>query len=101
MAVSKKFSLAVIFASATLTIMAGSIIAPVLKLMRDGLEVARSSVGLIITTHGLLMALFSPLMGSVIKLERADREEISIHSKYDYIFGPKLEAFKNVEICAI
>jgi hypothetical protein len=37
MAVSKKFSLGVIFASATLTIMAGSIIAPVLNLMRDGL----------------------------------------------------------------
>jgi MFS family permease len=66
MAVSKKFSLGVIFASATLTIMAGSIIAPVLNLMRDSLGVAPSSVGLIITTHGLFMALFSPLMGSVI-----------------------------------
>ena len=66
MAVSKKFSLGVIFASATLTIMAGSIIAPVLNLMRDGLGVAPSSVGLIITTHGLFMALFSPLMGSII-----------------------------------
>jgi ACDE family multidrug resistance protein len=66
MAVSKKFSLGVIFASATLTIMAGSIIAPVLNLMRDGLGVAPSFVGLIITTHGLFMALFSPLMGSVI-----------------------------------
>ena len=66
MAVSKKFSLGVILASATLTIMAGSIIAPVLNLMRDGLGVAPASVGLIITTHGLFMALFSPLMGSII-----------------------------------
>ena len=66
MAVSKNFSLGVILASATLTIMAGSIIAPVLNLMRDGLGVAPASVGLIITTHGLFMALFSPLMGSVI-----------------------------------
>ncbi|MGD8471547.1 MAG: MFS transporter [Desulfobacteraceae bacterium] len=66
MAVSKNFSLGVILASATLTIMAGSIIAPVLNLMRDGLGVAPPSVGLIITTHGLFMALFSPLMGSVI-----------------------------------
>jgi ACDE family multidrug resistance protein len=66
MAVSKKFTLGVILASATLTIMAGSIIAPVLNLMRDGLGVAPSSVGLIITTHGLFMALFSPLMGSLI-----------------------------------
>ena len=66
MAVSKKFSLGVIFASATLTIMAGSIIAPVLNLMRDALGVAPASVGLIITTHGLFMALSSPLMGSLI-----------------------------------
>ena len=63
---SKRLSLGVILTSATLTIMAGSIIAPVLNVMRDGLGVAPSSVGLIITTHGLLMALFSPLMGSLI-----------------------------------
>lgn len=76
MAVSKKFSLGVILASATLTIMAGSIIAPVLNLMRDGLGVAPSSVGLIITTHGLFMALFSPLMGSVIDRKGARRPYI-------------------------
>ena len=61
-----KFSLSVILSAATLTIMAGSIIAPVLNVMRDSLGVAPSSVGLIITTHGLFMALFSPLMGTVI-----------------------------------
>ncbi|MFC1862611.1 MFS transporter [Thermodesulfobacteriota bacterium] len=76
MAVSKKFSLVVIFASATLTIMAGGIIAPVLNLMRDGLGVAPSSVGLIITTHGLFMALASPLMGSVIDHKGARRPYI-------------------------
>ncbi|MEJ2638250.1 MAG: MFS transporter [Desulfosarcinaceae bacterium] len=63
---SKRLSLSIILASATLTIMAGSIIAPVLNLMRDGLGVAPAYVGLIITTHGLFMALFSPLMGSII-----------------------------------
>jgi MFS family permease len=77
MAVSKKFSLGVIFASATLTIMAGSIIAPVLNLMRNGLGVAPSSVGLIITTHGLFMALFSPLMGSIIDRRGARRPYIA------------------------
>jgi MFS family permease len=46
--------------------MAGAVIAPVLNLMREGLGVAPASVGLIITTHGLFMALFSPLMGSLI-----------------------------------
>jgi MFS family permease len=76
-AVSKKFSLGVIFASATLTIMAGSIIAPVLNLMRDGLGIAPSSVGLIITTHGLFMALFSPLMGSIIDCKGARRPYIA------------------------
>jgi ACDE family multidrug resistance protein len=63
---SSRATLAVILASATLTIMAGSVIAPVLNPMREGLGVARSSVGIIITTHGLFMALFSPLMGSLI-----------------------------------
>lgn len=66
MPIKKFFSLSVIFASATLTIMAGSIITPVLNLMRDGLGVAPTYVGLIITTHGLFMALFSPLMGNII-----------------------------------
>jgi ACDE family multidrug resistance protein len=62
----KRISLAVILSSATLTIMAGGILAPVLNLMREGLGVDPSSVGLIITTHGLFMALSSPLMGSII-----------------------------------
>ena len=73
---SKKLSLGVILTSATLTIMAGSLIAPVLNLMRDGLGVAPSSVGLIITTHGLFMALFSPLMGSIIDRKGARRPYI-------------------------
>jgi MFS family permease len=76
MTVSEKLSLGVIFASATLTIMAGSIISPVLNLMRDGLSVASSSVGLIITTHGLFMALFSPLVGSIIDHKGARRPYI-------------------------
>jgi len=63
---STRPALAVILASATLTIMAGSVIAPVLNTMREGLGAAPSSVGIIITTHGLFMALFSPFMGSLI-----------------------------------
>lgn len=61
-----KLALSVLLASATLTVMAGAIISPVLNLMRVGLGVNASYVGLIITTHGLFMALFSPLMGSLI-----------------------------------
>jgi ACDE family multidrug resistance protein len=90
MAVSKKFSLGVIFASATLTIMAGSIIAPVLNLMRDALGVAPASVGLIITTHGLFMALFSPLMGSVIDRKGARRPYIAALIGYGLAGGSGL-----------
>jgi len=90
MAVSKKFSLGVILASATLTIMAGSIIAPVLNLMRDGLGVAPASVGLIITTHGLFMALFSPLMGSVIDRKGARRPYIAALICYGFAGGSGL-----------
>ena len=73
MAYPKSFSLGVIFASATLTIMAGSIISPVLNIMRDSLGIAHSSVGLIITMHGLFMALFSPLIGIIIDRVGAKR----------------------------
>jgi MFS family permease len=62
----KKFTLYVLLASATLTIMAGAVLAPVLNLMREGLGVTPASVGIIITTHGLFMAIFSPLMGIFI-----------------------------------
>ncbi len=64
--ISHKHALWVLLAATTLTIMAGSIIAPVLNLMRQGLAVDPASVGLIITTHGLFIALFSPLMGSLM-----------------------------------
>jgi ACDE family multidrug resistance protein len=76
MAYPKSFSLGVIFASATLTIMAGSIISPVLNLMRDSLGVAPSSAGSIITTHGLFMAVFSPLIGIIIDRMGAKRPYI-------------------------
>jgi len=90
MAVSKKVSLAVILASATLTIMAGSIIAPVLNLLRDGIGVAHSSVGLIITTHGLFMALFSPLMGSIIDRRGVRRPYIAALFVYGLAGGAGL-----------
>ena len=90
MAVSKKLSLGVIFASATLTIMAGSIITPVLNLMRDGLGIAPSHVGLIITTHGLFMALFSPLMGIIIDRKGVKRVYIAALFLYGIAGGSGL-----------
>ncbi len=66
MKIFKRFTLWVLLASATLTVMTGSIIAPILNLLRDELGVDPASVGLIITTHALFMALFSPLIGNLI-----------------------------------
>ncbi|MBI9083287.1 MAG: MFS transporter [Desulfobacterales bacterium] len=70
--------------------MAGSIIAPVLNPMRDGLGVAPSSVGLIITTHGLFMALFSPLMGSIIDRSGVRRTYITALLLYGLAGGSGL-----------
>lgn len=66
MKIFKRFALWIILASATLTVMAGTIIAPVLNLLREGLGVDPTSAGFIITTHALFMALSSPLIGNLI-----------------------------------
>jgi ACDE family multidrug resistance protein len=70
--------------------MAGSIIAPTLNLMRDGLGIAPSNVGLIITTHGLFMALFSPLMGSIIDRKGVRRTFIAALFLYGIAGGSGL-----------
>ena len=56
----------VLVASATLTVMAGAILGPVVNQIRDGLGVPQSQAGLIITTHGLFIVLASPLAGAII-----------------------------------
>ncbi|UCC17835.1 MAG: MFS transporter [Dehalococcoidales bacterium] len=56
----------VILASATLTVMAGAIIAPVLSLMGEGLGVDPGSARILITTHSLFVVLFSPFFGVLI-----------------------------------
>jgi len=75
---ANRVTLWIILASATLTVMAGSILAPVLNLIREGLGVGTASAGLIITTHALFVALFSPLIGSII-------DKIGV--KKPFIFG--------------
>ncbi|MFX0202115.1 MAG: MFS transporter, partial [Candidatus Hodarchaeota archaeon] len=62
----KRLTLWLILASATLTVDAGAIIAPVLNLMREGLSVDPASVGLVITAHALFIAISSPLIGSLV-----------------------------------
>jgi len=60
------FAIGIILASSTLTVMGGSIIAPVLNLMREGLGADPASAGIIITTHGIFIAICSPLVGILI-----------------------------------
>ena len=62
----RKASLWVILASATLTVMAGSVISPVLGQMGEGLGVDPSAARLLITTHGIMIAICSPLVGMLI-----------------------------------
>ncbi|MFC2038211.1 MFS transporter [Chloroflexota bacterium] len=61
-----KATLWVILASATLTVMAGAIIAPVLNLMGEGLSVDPGYARILITTHSIFVALFSPFFGVLI-----------------------------------
>lgn len=56
----------VVVASATLTVMAGAVLGPVVNQIRSGLGVPQSLAGLIITTHGLFIVLASPVAGALI-----------------------------------
>lgn len=55
-----------IVAAATLTVTAGAILGPVVPGIRDGLGVSGALAGLIITTHGGLIVLTSPIAGALI-----------------------------------
>ncbi|MEF8825803.1 MAG: MFS transporter, partial [Halapricum sp.] len=68
MAVSerRRGTLAVILASATLTVMAGAIIGPVVRQIQLGVGVSESLAGLIITTHGALIVVVSPIAGVIV-----------------------------------
>lgn len=56
----------VILASATLTVMAGAILGPVVPAIQSNLGVSESLAGLIITTHGAFIVVVSPLAGAVV-----------------------------------
>src|SRR6056297_3553135 len=59
-------TLGVILASATLTVMAGAILGPIVPAIQSSLGVSESRAGLIITTHGALIVLVSPFAGALI-----------------------------------
>ncbi|MFB6114397.1 MAG: MFS transporter [Halodesulfurarchaeum sp.] len=56
----------ILIASSTLTVMAGAILGPVVNQIQAGLGVSQSMAGLIITTHGLLIVVTSPIAGYLI-----------------------------------
>lgn len=56
----------VILASATLTVMAGAILGPVVPAIQSNLGVSESLAGLIITTHGAFIVVVSPLAGALV-----------------------------------
>ncbi|GAB3297154.1 MFS transporter [Parasphingorhabdus pacifica] len=59
-------ALLLLLLASTLGVMAGSIVVPVLEVIRSDLGVSGTAAGLIITAHGLAIALSSPLMGRMI-----------------------------------
>jgi ACDE family multidrug resistance protein len=62
----KKPTLFVILASATLTVMAGAVISPILNPMTEGLGVDPGMARVIITTHSIFIAFSSPFFGVLI-----------------------------------
>ncbi|MFQ3476845.1 MFS transporter [Halonotius sp. F2-221B] len=56
----------VIVAAATLTVMAGAILGPVVPQIQSALGVSDTAAGLIITTHGGVIVLASPAVGALI-----------------------------------
>lgn len=59
-------ALAVLLLASTLGVMAGAIVMPVLEVIRNDLGVDGTAAGLIITSHGLAIAVCSPLVGRLI-----------------------------------
>ncbi|GAA4915051.1 MFS transporter [Streptomyces coeruleoprunus] len=59
-------ALPVLLLASTLAVMAGAMITPVLEVIRGDLGVSGTAAGLIITAHGLAIAVTSPVVGRLI-----------------------------------
>ncbi|MEE6259022.1 MFS transporter [Plantactinospora sonchi] len=55
--------LVVLLSGSTLTVLAGAVLAPVLELLRADLDISPGAAGLLLTVHGLTLALVGPLVG--------------------------------------
>lgn len=56
----------VILAASTLTVMAGSILSPVIPQIRDAVDVSGSLAGLVVTTHAVFIVVVSPVAGALV-----------------------------------
>ena len=59
-------ALAVLLLASTLTVMATAVISPVIAVIRDDLGLSGTEAGLLLTAHCLVIALASPLAGTLI-----------------------------------
>jgi MFS family permease len=73
----ERIALMVVLASGTLTVMTGSVIAPVVNLMRQGLGASASSVGVVITTHSLFISGITVASGTLSLVYWRFREKLS------------------------
>lgn len=71
--VEARGALPVLLVASTLTVMAGAIIAPVLPLIRAELGIGATAAGLLVTTHGLVIALAAPVVGRLVDRHGARR----------------------------
>jgi MFS family permease len=58
--------LPILMLASTLSVMAGAVISPVLEVIRGDLGLSATAAGMILTTHGLSIAIASPVVGWMI-----------------------------------
>ncbi|AVT34898.1 MFS transporter [Plantactinospora sp. BC1] len=56
----------ILLLASTLTVLAGAVLAPVVELLRADLGVSAGAAGLVLTAHGLSLALVGPLVGRAV-----------------------------------
>lgn len=79
-------ALVMLLAAATLGVLAGAVISPVVALIRDDFNLGAGQAGVVITTHSLLVALSGPLVGSLI--DRVGTKRILLGGLVAYgVFG--------------
>ncbi len=71
--IAHRNALFLLLAAATLTVMAGAAVSPITTLMGEALGVDVAQARLLITTHGIMIAICSPLVGVIIDRVGAKR----------------------------